>query len=203
MIFQAQSKTLAFGKANATLYTYSPRSFPSTFTSTRLASPQKQHTPNLPATQRNTNQPTNPSRTPTSKSRHIGARLSMPFTVFNHRRYDNRFRGRRDSSAQITDGTIGTMTVETTSTFFDSSTQTGKWWMYLCLCICLVFSLSFCLADLLCTTQYMYIFMYSTMHIMHACGLHHFSSLPRTTSFAHRTLISRCRALVLYTLRRA
>lgn len=35
------------------------------------------------------------------------------------------YRGRRDSCAQITDGTIGTMTVETTSTFFDSSTQTG------------------------------------------------------------------------------
>lgn len=37
-----------------------------------------------------------------------------------------RYRGRRDSSAQITDGTLATMTVETTSTFFDSSTQTGK-----------------------------------------------------------------------------
>uniref|UniRef100_A0A182T017 Uncharacterized protein n=1 Tax=Anopheles maculatus TaxID=74869 RepID=A0A182T017_9DIPT len=37
----------------------------------------------------------------------------------------SRYRGRRDSSAQIIDGTIGTMTVETTSTFFDSSTQTG------------------------------------------------------------------------------
>ncbi|KAH8313958.1 hypothetical protein KR067_005683, partial [Drosophila pandora] len=37
-----------------------------------------------------------------------------------------RYRGRRDSSAQIIDGTIGTMTVETTSTFFDSSTQTGQ-----------------------------------------------------------------------------
>ncbi|CAH2090457.1 unnamed protein product [Euphydryas editha] len=36
-----------------------------------------------------------------------------------------RARGRRDSSTQILDGTIGTMTVETTSTFFDSSTQTG------------------------------------------------------------------------------
>ncbi|GAB0093891.1 rap1 GTPase-activating protein 1-like [Sergentomyia squamirostris] len=35
-----------------------------------------------------------------------------------------RYRGRRDSSAQIIDGTIGTMTVETTSTVFDSSTQT-------------------------------------------------------------------------------
>ncbi|XP_054262334.1 uncharacterized protein LOC128986173 [Macrosteles quadrilineatus] len=35
-----------------------------------------------------------------------------------------RYRGRRDSSAQITDGTLATMTVETTSTFFDSSTQT-------------------------------------------------------------------------------
>lgn len=38
----------------------------------------------------------------------------------------SRFRGRRDSCAQITDGTIASMTVETTSTFFDSSTQTGK-----------------------------------------------------------------------------
>lgn len=38
------------------------------------------------------------------------------------------YRGRRDSSAQIIDGTIGTMTVETTSTFFDSSTQTGKFY---------------------------------------------------------------------------
>ncbi|XP_055380514.1 serine/arginine repetitive matrix protein 2-like isoform X2 [Condylostylus longicornis] len=37
-----------------------------------------------------------------------------------------RYRGRRDSCAQIIDGTIGTMTIETTSTFFDSSTQTGK-----------------------------------------------------------------------------
>ncbi|KAG7197084.1 hypothetical protein KM043_015669 [Ampulex compressa] len=36
-----------------------------------------------------------------------------------------RYRGRRDSSAQITDGTFATMTVETSSTFFDSSTQTG------------------------------------------------------------------------------
>ncbi|XP_039293776.1 uncharacterized protein LOC111044358 [Nilaparvata lugens] len=35
-----------------------------------------------------------------------------------------RYRGRRDSCAQITDGTLATMTVETTSTFFDSSTQT-------------------------------------------------------------------------------
>ncbi|XP_063224698.1 uncharacterized protein LOC134532208 [Bacillus rossius redtenbacheri] len=35
-----------------------------------------------------------------------------------------RSRGRRDSSAQITDGTIASMTVETTSTFFDTSTQT-------------------------------------------------------------------------------
>ncbi|EFN84976.1 hypothetical protein EAI_17316 [Harpegnathos saltator] len=37
-----------------------------------------------------------------------------------------RYRGRRDSSAQITDGTFATMTVETSSTFFDSSTQTGE-----------------------------------------------------------------------------
>ncbi|KAG8226253.1 hypothetical protein J437_LFUL004810 [Ladona fulva] len=37
-----------------------------------------------------------------------------------------RSRGRRDSCAQITDGTLATMTVETTSTFFDTSTQTGK-----------------------------------------------------------------------------
>lgn len=36
----------------------------------------------------------------------------------------SRYRGRRDSSAQIIDGTIHSMTVETTSTFFDSSTQT-------------------------------------------------------------------------------
>ncbi|KAL1138352.1 hypothetical protein AAG570_008416, partial [Ranatra chinensis] len=34
------------------------------------------------------------------------------------------YRGRRDSCAQITDGTLATMTVETTSTFFDTSTQT-------------------------------------------------------------------------------
>lgn len=37
-----------------------------------------------------------------------------------------RYRGRRDSSTQILDGTIASMTVETSSTFFDSSTQTGK-----------------------------------------------------------------------------
>ncbi|XP_047099240.1 serine/arginine repetitive matrix protein 1-like [Schistocerca piceifrons] len=37
-----------------------------------------------------------------------------------------RSRGRRDSSAQIIDGTFATMTVETSSTFFDSSTQTGE-----------------------------------------------------------------------------
>ncbi|XP_017779072.1 PREDICTED: uncharacterized protein LOC108564517, partial [Nicrophorus vespilloides] len=36
----------------------------------------------------------------------------------------SRYRGRRDSCAQITDGTIASMTVETSSTFFDSSTQT-------------------------------------------------------------------------------
>ncbi|XP_048526218.1 uncharacterized protein LOC109533435 [Dendroctonus ponderosae] len=35
-----------------------------------------------------------------------------------------RYKGRRDSSAQILDGTVTTMTVETSSTFFDSSTQT-------------------------------------------------------------------------------
>ncbi|XP_031776631.1 uncharacterized protein LOC100122885 isoform X2 [Nasonia vitripennis] len=35
-----------------------------------------------------------------------------------------RYRGRRDSSAQITDGTFASMTVETSSTFFDTSTQT-------------------------------------------------------------------------------
>ncbi|XP_068227278.1 uncharacterized protein rsh isoform X4 [Palaemon carinicauda] len=35
-------------------------------------------------------------------------------------------RGRRDSCAQITDGTIATMTVETSCAFFDTSTQTGK-----------------------------------------------------------------------------
>nr|CAI5867084.1 unnamed protein product [Callosobruchus analis] len=37
-----------------------------------------------------------------------------------------RYRGRRDSATQILDGTIASMTVETSSTFFDSSTQTGK-----------------------------------------------------------------------------
>ncbi|XP_060531510.1 uncharacterized protein LOC132705096 [Cylas formicarius] len=36
-----------------------------------------------------------------------------------------RYRGRRDSSVQIVDGTVASMTVETSSTFFDSSTQTG------------------------------------------------------------------------------
>ncbi|XP_065159412.1 uncharacterized protein rsh isoform X3 [Atheta coriaria] len=36
----------------------------------------------------------------------------------------SKFRGRRDSCAQITDGTIASMTIETSSTFFDSSTQT-------------------------------------------------------------------------------
>lgn len=46
-----------------------------------------------------------------------------------------RARGRRDSSTQILDGTIGTMTVETTSTFFDSSTQTGKDNSYLLKCM--------------------------------------------------------------------
>ncbi|KAK9885705.1 hypothetical protein WA026_012470 [Henosepilachna vigintioctopunctata] len=35
-----------------------------------------------------------------------------------------KYRGRRDSCAQILDGTIASMTVETSSTFFDSSTQT-------------------------------------------------------------------------------
>ncbi|XP_063696764.1 uncharacterized protein LOC134827846 [Culicoides brevitarsis] len=35
-----------------------------------------------------------------------------------------RYRGRRDSCAQITDGTVHSMFIETTSTFFDSSTQT-------------------------------------------------------------------------------
>lgn len=38
----------------------------------------------------------------------------------------SRSRGRRDSSAQITDGTIATMTVETQCAFFDTSTQTGQ-----------------------------------------------------------------------------
>ncbi|XP_022903401.1 uncharacterized protein [Onthophagus taurus] len=36
----------------------------------------------------------------------------------------SRYRGRRDSCAQIIDGTIASMTVETSSTFFDCSTQT-------------------------------------------------------------------------------
>lgn len=34
-------------------------------------------------------------------------------------------RGRRDSCAQITDGTLATMTIETSCAFFDTSTQTG------------------------------------------------------------------------------
>ena len=34
-------------------------------------------------------------------------------------------RGRRDSCAQISDGTVATMTVETTAAFYDTSTQTG------------------------------------------------------------------------------
>ncbi|KZS13389.1 Rap1 GTPase-activating protein [Daphnia magna] len=33
-------------------------------------------------------------------------------------------RGRRDSCAQISDGTVATMTVETTAAFYDTSTQT-------------------------------------------------------------------------------
>ncbi|XP_035704947.1 uncharacterized protein LOC110846270 isoform X3 [Folsomia candida] len=39
-------------------------------------------------------------------------------------------RGRRDSCAQITDGTIATMTVETTCAFFDTSTQTEQSSLY-------------------------------------------------------------------------
>lgn len=35
-------------------------------------------------------------------------------------------RGRRDSCAQISDGTVATMTVETTAAFYDTSTQTGS-----------------------------------------------------------------------------
>ena len=35
-------------------------------------------------------------------------------------------RGRRDSCAQISDGTVATMTVETTAAFYDTSTQTGE-----------------------------------------------------------------------------
>ena len=35
-------------------------------------------------------------------------------------------RGRRDSCAQITDGTLATMTIETSCAFFDTSTQTGE-----------------------------------------------------------------------------
>lgn len=46
----------------------------------------------------------------------------------------SRSRGRRDSSAQIIDGTFATMTVETTSTFFDTSTQTGWFTLHLFLC---------------------------------------------------------------------
>lgn len=52
----------------------------------------------------------------------------------------SRSRGRRDSSAQIIDGTVATMTVETTSTFFDTSTQTGQfaalfWRQKTCSCV--------------------------------------------------------------------
>ncbi|CAL8144483.1 unnamed protein product [Orchesella dallaii] len=39
-------------------------------------------------------------------------------------------RGRRDSAAQITDGTIGSMIVETTCAFFDTSTQTEQSSLY-------------------------------------------------------------------------
>lgn len=46
----------------------------------------------------------------------------------------SRSRGRRDSSAQIIDGTFATMTVETTSTFFDTSTQTGQFAASICKC---------------------------------------------------------------------
>lgn len=38
----------------------------------------------------------------------------------------SRSRGRRDSCAQISDGTVATMTVETTAALYDTSTQTGK-----------------------------------------------------------------------------
>ena len=38
----------------------------------------------------------------------------------------SRTRGRRDSCAQIIDGTVATMTVETTVAFYDTSTQTGE-----------------------------------------------------------------------------
>jgi hypothetical protein len=38
----------------------------------------------------------------------------------------SRTRGRRDSCAQISDGTVNTMTVETTAAFYDTSTQTGS-----------------------------------------------------------------------------
>ncbi|KAK1126658.1 hypothetical protein K0M31_004284 [Melipona bicolor] len=37
-----------------------------------------------------------------------------------------RYQGRRESSTQITDGTFATMSVETSNTFFDSSTQTAQ-----------------------------------------------------------------------------
>ena len=52
----------------------------------------------------------------------------------------SRSRGRRDSAAQILDGTFSTMTVETTSTFFDTSTQTGELkviCLFICLFVCL------------------------------------------------------------------
>ncbi|CAG9823058.1 unnamed protein product [Phaedon cochleariae] len=41
-----------------------------------------------------------------------------------------RYRGRRDSSTQILDGTVASMTVETSSTVFDSSTQTDPTPLY-------------------------------------------------------------------------
>ena len=41
----------------------------------------------------------------------------------------SRTRGRRDSCAQISDGTVNTMTVETTAAFYDTSTQTGSFFI--------------------------------------------------------------------------
>lgn len=52
--------------------------------------------------------------------------------VNNVKQFSFSYKGRRDSSVQILDGTVTTMTVETSSTFFDSSTQTGKYWKHFC-----------------------------------------------------------------------
>lgn len=64
---------------------------------------------------------------------HTHTVFSLSSGCFRFRCTTHSYRGRRDSSAQIIDGTIGTMTVETTSTFFDSSTQTGM--ISVCMCV--------------------------------------------------------------------